>query len=136
MLYKADFRKMNNENTKMNCPKCGAEPSIKQKGHPTRTYWFCGSYQYTDPFGNHPLVASALCREREAHNETKRELAKWQSLAAQYAQEREHNALMAEMWRSVAAEFRGAVYYQFGNLPMAWPYRIAKAMKAYEEAVK
>ena len=77
-----------------------------------------------------------LCAEAEAHGETRRELEKWQGLAAQYAQEREHNALMAEMWRSVAAEFRGSVYYQFGNLPMAWPDRIAKAMRNFEEACK
>ena len=119
---------MNNENTKMNCPKCGAEEIRSQPWN-----YICGTM-----LGLDEDVASQgnECKEREAHNETKRELEKWQSLAAQYSAGREHNALMAEMWRSVASEFRKSIYYQFGNDPAAWPERAAKALKTFEEACK
>ena len=98
--------------------------------------WKCGSNVWDKLTGGEHFHTTDLCCEREDHNETKRELEKWQSLAAQYSAGREHNANVAEMWRSVAAEFRGAVYYQFGNLPMAWTERVSKSMAAYEEAVK
>jgi hypothetical protein len=92
--------------TNNSCPYCGAEAKT---GMIANSFWLCGNAN------THENRRSDLCREREAHNNTKRERDEWRKkfelsvdpvkIAARLAQaesERDEAKDKAEQWERIA----------------------------------
>lgn len=80
------------------CPHCGAEETNSSG---LRIYWACGSHA---TFGC-DMKPTPLCREREAHNKTRGELAKAMSMIDRDMECEAENQKLRELCRKALCTF-------------------------------